>query len=107
MSGKVKEAKNKKAADEKKSEDFFYLSDEVRNFAFSDYVRINSYPRGLVLSFGKRHPEDGKYILFQEILLPFDVAVALREIIGEQIDNLVSRGLLEIRKPTEGEGGKK
>jgi hypothetical protein len=107
MSSKVKEAKTKKPSEEKKAEESLYLNEDVRNFAFSDYVRIKSYPRGLLFSFGKRHPEDQKYILFEEILLPFDVAVALQKIIGEQIDYLVSRGLLEIRKPTEGEGEKK
>ncbi len=98
---------NKEAKDNPKQmakPEFEYINEDVKNYAYSDYVRLNSFPRGMLLSFGKMRPEDGKFIVFQEILLPFEVAVSLSTIIKVQIDELISKGALkEVPMTKEGD----
>ncbi len=81
--------------------DYFYLNEEVLDYDFADYVKVRSFPRGFILSFGKWHPEKKKYGLFEEILLPFEIAHALGKIIDKQINELKDKGLLEIREMKE------
>jgi predicted GNAT superfamily acetyltransferase len=35
---------------------YIYLDDTVKDFAYSDFVRINTNERGILLAFGKSHP---------------------------------------------------
>jgi len=73
----------------------FYLSEEAKNWDFSDYVRVTSGPRGMVLSFGKFIRENRKYGIFKEIILPYDVMESLIKIMRDQFDQLIEQGMLK------------
>jgi hypothetical protein len=83
-------------------ENAVYLSEEVKNYSFSDFVKLRSFPQGMLFSFGKRHPDSQNPVIFHEILLPFDVAVRLGAIIGGQLERLKEEGLIEIRPVDSG-----
>jgi hypothetical protein len=78
---------------EKKND--FYLNEKAKEWEYSDYVRLTPGPRGMVLSFGKFIRENNKYGIFKEILLPYDVADALSNVIKQQFENLIEKGLIE------------
>lgn len=77
--------------------EYCYLDDRVKDFAFAEFVKLRSGPRGMLFSFGKGHPELGKVVIFQEILLPFEVAASLSNIIVAQLDQMKTAGLIEVR----------
>lgn len=83
--------------------EYCYLDDRVKDYAFSEFVKLRSGPRGMLLSFGKGHPELGKQVIFQEILLPYEVAASLSDIIAAQLDQLKAAGLIEIKTPAPNE----
>lgn len=100
MSTNTKE-KEKLAKKEIKIEEDF-LSNEVANYDFADYVRLRSTPRGVIFSFAKLQPEQKKYTHFKQILLPFDVADILSQVIRDHLDDLTEKGLLKTVKSKEG-----
>ncbi len=97
MSGEKgqKTKSSQKKADQQK---YFYVDEGVGNYDYSDFVKLDAFPRGIKLSFGKWYPDKKKFGLFREILLPFDVADALKNVIEKQIADLVDKGLLEIKE---------
>jgi len=100
-----KTEKKKKSTDSKElpsTEDYFFLNDEAKDYKFSDYVRISSYPHGMILYFGKYQPDQNKFGIFEGILIPFDVAGSLVTIINNHISNLVDKGLLEKKDSEKG-----
>ncbi len=74
-----------------------YLSEAVKNYAFSDHVEVQSFPRGMLFSFAKFHPKTSDVIIFDEILIPFEVAKSLSEIIKGQFDQLVADGKIVLK----------
>lgn len=88
---------------ERSEDNFFYVDSRAAQFEFSDYVRASSTPHGLVLSFGRFNFEQNKFGLFQSILLPFDVAGALDQIIQTQLKELLDKGYSQINEKIEGE----
>ncbi len=92
---KAKTKKNEKIKTDSTSRQDFYLNEEAKNWDFSDYVRVTSGPRGMVLSFGKFIREDEKYGIFKEIILPYDVVESLNKIIKQQFDKLIEDGSLK------------
>jgi len=102
---KTKEKKNKKKANSKsiRIEKAEYLNEEVKNFDFADYVRVKSYPRGMLLTFGKAHPGEQKFVFFKEIMIPYDVVLSLQKIIIDQIDGLTEQGILKIEGAIDSE----
>ena len=97
MSSKVKVQKKSKKLEELVSNpSFVYANEEVKNYTFADHIAIRSFPRGMLFSFGKSHPETGETIRFKEILIPFDVATNLSKIIKDQVDQLIEQGLLVV-----------
>lgn len=104
----AKKTKNKSAASKKPSKKaqpkISYLDESVKDYDFSDYVKITSMPRGMILSFGKWIPENKEYCLFHEVLLPFEVAESLSNIIQRQLKELVESGKIKVlQTPEEGE----
>ena len=100
---KTKEKKNSKTKPKAKNESLFYLSEDAKNWDFSDYVRVTSNPRGMKLSFGKFISEDNRFGIFKEITIPFDVAESLMQIIQKQLEDLLKQGLLQKVKPQKDE----
>lgn len=98
----AKQSKKRKSgtakASEKKAKDrepnYFYVDDEAKQYEFSDFVRVSSFPHGMILYFGKYQPEEKKFGLFGSIVLPFDVAKSLSRLISDQIDQLKAEGLI-------------
>lgn len=79
-------------------EEALVLDENIKNYDFADYVQVRSFPRGVLLSFGKSHPEYKKNLMFKEILLPFEVAASVSDIITKQITELKEKGLLTVEK---------
>ena len=95
-----KTARTKKDKSEKKEEkNYFYFNQPGQNQEFSDFVRVSSYPRGILLSFGRFTPEEQKFAIFEEILLPFDTADALGAIIRNHMKELEDKGVIERAEP--------
>ena len=84
-----------------------YLSESVKDFAFSDYVAVKSGPRGMLLSFGKAHPRSDKFVIFQEVLLPLDVAFSLGRVVQSQFERLIEEGHVQVENAPEGKRGAK
>ncbi len=82
---------------------YIYLDDHVKDFLYSDYVRVRSGPRGMLLSFGKSHPDNDKFTIISEILVPLDVSFALKQIIETQLDDLVKDGINKKIEPKKDE----
>ena len=95
MPKKTHKTKNLEPKFEQK-DDFFFVDNAAKEYKFSNFVRVTSYQHGMVLYFGKWFPTDEKMGVFDGILLPFDVAARLGEIIKKQMDDLVQRGILQI-----------
>lgn len=91
-SKKVKDKSN--APSREKSEEFYYIGENVEKYDFSDFVKIGSFPRGIVFSFGQWNAEKGQFGIFKEILLPFEVAESLSKIVESHIKELEKKGLL-------------
>ena len=103
MAKKTDKKKNKMDSKELPStEDSYFLNDEAEDYKFSDYVRISSYPHGMILYFGKFQPDKNKYGIFEGILIPYDVAGSLVDIIKNHISKLVDKGLLEKKDSEKG-----
>lgn len=79
----------------KQEKPYFYIGLPGQYQEFSDFVRVNSSPRGIVLSFGRWTPEQEKFAVFEEILLPFDTADALSTIIRTHIQELEKKGVIK------------
>lgn len=94
MSSKLKE-NEKKLQKKDISKEYFYFKEDTQNHDFSDFVKLNSSPRGIILSFGKWCPEKHKFGIFEEIMLPFDVAEALSEIIKQHMKKLEELQFIE------------
>jgi hypothetical protein len=73
-----------------------YSDQSVRNYSFANFARVTANQSGMLLSFGKVHPKEMKIIIFDEILLPFDVAVSLSKIVRDQFEQLQKQGLIEL-----------
>jgi len=101
MGNKAKKEKET-FSNEEETKEFYYLSESVKDYTYSDYVRVRSFPRGMILSFGKSQPDESRFSIFHEVLLPFEVAMSLSEIIKRQVDSLIKDGLLE-KKPSRKE----
>lgn len=97
MAGTKKVGK-KREKSQSGGDDTLYLSDEVKNYSFSDYVKLRSFPQGMLFSFAKRHPDSQKPLVFHEVLLPYNVAARLGAIIGGQLEHLRNEGLIEIER---------
>lgn len=82
-------------------DDVFFVDESAQDYKFADYVRVSSYPHGMVLYFGKWYPEQKKFGLFEGVILPFNVANSLKKIIDNQIADLIKKGLLETRDEEE------
>ncbi len=95
MSSKVRKS-IKKSPESKPASPVSHLSESVKNYAFADFVSVQSYRRGMLLSFGKSHPNEKEFLVFKEVLLPFDVALSLQRIMKEQMDTLIDSGDLVI-----------
>ena len=95
MSSKVRKSV-KKSPESKPASQVSHLSESVKNYAFADFVSVNSYRRGMLLSFGKSHPTEREFLIFKEVLLPFDVALSLQQIMKKQMDTLIDSGDIEI-----------
>jgi len=104
MDNKIKKVSSPESGKQSAAE-FYYLSESVKDYNFADFVRINSFHRGMILSFGKMQPDERKFSIFQEILLPFEVADSLSKIIKKNMDELIEKGALKKISPEE-EGGK-
>jgi len=70
------------------------ISDPVLDFEYSDHVEVTTYNKGVLLSFGKFNPRAEKIIVTKQILLPYDVASSMRDIITEHINNIVDSNRL-------------
>lgn len=70
------------------------INDPVLDFDYSDHVEITTYNKGVLLSFGKFNPSVEKIILTKQIMLPYDVASSMRDIITEHINNIVDSNKL-------------
>jgi|WetSurMetagenome_2_1015567.scaffolds.fasta_scaffold652783_2 hypothetical protein len=81
-----------------KSEAFFYINDNVMDYNFSDFVKVHTYQRGMLFSFGKWCPEKGKFALFNEILIPYEVADSLGKLILKSIQDLTDKGLIRFEE---------
>ena len=91
-----KTAKTKKDKSEKKEQkNYFYFDQPGQNQEFSDFVRLSSFPRGILLSFGRWTPEQEEFGIFKEILLPFDTAEALSVIIQKHIEGLEKKKVIK------------
>jgi len=98
MPAKVANKKNnqKPKVQEIKPEDAKYIDPSVQDYSFSDFVRITSFPQGILFSFAKRHPSQPTTpLIFKEILLPFDVADRLSTIVQGQLKKLEKDGRIE------------
>jgi len=71
------------------------LTSEVLNYDFADHIRLKSTPRGVIFSFAKLQPEEKKFVHFKQILIPFDVADSLSQVIKGHLDELVEKGLIK------------
>ena len=87
-------------------DDYFYMDNSIYNYEYADYVKLNSSPRGMFLAFGKYCPEKKKFGIFKEILLPFDIADALSDIMKNHLQQLEDKKLIE-RKAIEKEAPRK
>lgn len=94
MTNKTKKVKQA-VSDKEKEPEFYYLNEAVKDYGYSDYVRITSFKRGVLLSFGKMQPDESKFSIFQEILLPFEIAISLSKIIKRQTDKMIEEGILQ------------
>ncbi|RKX32792.1 MAG: hypothetical protein DRP46_00420 [Candidatus Zixiibacteriota bacterium] len=99
-----KKEMSKKPKKPENEDNYDYVDKAVCNYSISDFVRISSFPRGMLLSFGKSHPQKDKFLIFKEILLPFDIAASLSKIIKEHLDKLRDDGLLEVVEIKKGSG---
>lgn len=105
-------ADNKRSSEAKKQltvsgSEYAYIADSVKDFHFSDFVKIRSGPRGTLMSFGKYHPENEKFMIFSEILLPLDTAYSLMTILEKQFAELQERKLIEVEKTGQSSKGDK
>ena len=73
-----------------------YINETVRDYSFSNFVRLTTNQTGMLFSFGKIHPKESKILIFDEILLPFEVAESLSRIIRDQFEKLQKQGLVEL-----------
>jgi hypothetical protein len=73
----------------------FYFSESVHDYDFSDFVKVHAYARGMLFTLGKWCPEKGKFGFFREVLVPYEVADSLANIIQKSIKDLTDKGLLQ------------
>ncbi len=94
--------KHKSPGNSKKEQEtentFFYVNEAAKDYDYADFVQVSSYPHGVILNFGKWYPDEQKHGLFQGILLPFNVAEALKSIIEDHVQELVDKGLVIKKK---------
>jgi hypothetical protein len=79
-----------------------YTEDSVKDYDFSNFVKVTAFQWGLLFSFGKIHPSTPEVLKSKEILLPFDVAAALSQIIQNHLKELEEKGLIQKKDGTEG-----
>jgi hypothetical protein len=80
---------------------YFYASESVKDFDFADYVKVSSSPRGMLLSFGKGHPDTNKAMIIREVFLPLDVAHSLKAVIKDQFELLLEQGSVRVEIPED------
>lgn len=90
-----------------KEKNYIYLDEKVKDFLYSDFVRVNSGPRGVLLALGKGHPESDKFVIFSEVLLPLDVAFRLKDILTKHFDEMTKKGLIRLEQNVEKSGKEK
>lgn len=78
------------------SKEYIYPDENIKNFEFYDYVRLRSGPRGTLFSFGKKHPEGDKFLIFKEVLIPLDVAYRLMKILNDHFKKMEEDGVINI-----------
>ncbi len=103
---KAKADKAQKEQKSKKEEkNYFYLDESVKNFTYSDFVRVNTNNKGMLFSFGKMHPELDKHMITSEVYVPLDVVFNLKRIIETQLKELEDAGVIQFKEvpdaPTE------
>lgn len=81
-----------------------YLNEAVQDYDSSDFVRVSSFPRGMLLAFGKSRPNSDKFMIFKEIVLPFEVAKSLGDVITKQFERLISDGIITVDGVSELKG---
>ena len=101
----MKKTENQKKKQVKKSDveekSYFYFDESVKDFIYSDYVRVNSNRKGMLFSFGKAHPELDKFVIVNEVLLPLDVAYRLKQIIEDQLNQQIEDGVIQIKEEAD------
>jgi hypothetical protein len=86
--GKIAETDTAKEPGEKAAPEEYYLYEAVKNFEYADHVRIRTTITGVILSFGKFHPQNQKIAVFREVLLPFPVAYSLWQLIKNHMEEV-------------------
>lgn len=74
---------------------YFQLESAREKHEFSDFVQMHAYANGIQLSFGRWSPEDEKFAIFRKILLPFDTAESLSNMIQKTMSTLEKQGVIK------------
>jgi len=94
-SAQNKEVEKKAQPKNKQEKRYVYLDEKVKDFLFSDVVHVRSGIRGMLFSFGKTHPENEKFTIIKEFLLPLDVAFNLMDIMKKQFIELEKKAVIQ------------
>lgn len=68
-----------------------YQNQERPALEYSDFVRLDASPDGVIFSFGQTHPRRKTINITHEIVVPLRVAGALHNILGDQINSVLER----------------
>jgi len=92
MTQMKKTAKSKgKKGELAEPEDLTYPNQEQPVLEYSDFVRLDASPDGVIFSFGQTHPRRKSFNITHEIIVPLRVAGALHNILGDQLKNVMKR----------------
>jgi len=83
-----------------------YADETVHNYDTANFVKVTSFQWGFLLAIGKMHPTEKKIIMSKEILLPFEVAASLSDIITKHLSNMQEKGLIEVERVEKPRGAK-
>jgi len=73
------------------AEDLAYPNEERPVLEYSDFVRLDASPDGVIFSFGQTHPSRKTINITHEIIIPLRVASALHNILGDQLNSVLER----------------
>jgi hypothetical protein len=68
---------------------------------YADVVKLTSGPHGILFTIGQRYPDRNEITVIHEVVMPFDVCLALRKILDEQLE-LVEEHMREALKTMVG-----